>query len=329
LASTTYANYDYKDYLSEVPGYQRKDTATLLARAKAAAGLLYDPQEQAAAKTAKNNELQSIINTQKIKRANAGLDESLSFNNAQAKKAAAVRAAGSGAIGSSGLTDYLNNEADTATQAQRIAAAASMAGNLSDEATRYQGDVTNTNQTYTDIAANRGNAQQTLYNQFEDAQDTAEQNWLQNALQVALGIGSGVNAAADINMRAANEEARLKEQKYEADLPYNAMTQYQLASIDLDTAKAFGKKTGGKTTAAKESSGKNTGGAISQNGIYGLRDVANQYGVNVGYDANSGNITVGNKTYTPTTLASMGGFLKDGRWQLPASSINGMLGGHI
>ncbi len=113
----TLATYNFSDYLSQIGSYNRKDSATLLERAKAAANLLYNTQTQETNRQAKLNELQSITNTQKIKRANAGVDDSLAYNNAQSKKAAAIRAAGSGAVGSSGLTDYLNNETDTATQA--------------------------------------------------------------------------------------------------------------------------------------------------------------------------------------------------------------------
>ncbi len=323
------ATYSFADYLSQVPGYKRKDPTTLQSRATAAANLAFDPQRQETERQAKLNELQTINNMQKIKRANAGVDESLAYNNAEAKKAANIRAASSGAVGSSGLSDYLGSLADQATQAQRLNIAATLAGNLTDEASRYQGQIDDTNQTLSDIETNRGNTIQTLYGQYEDAQDTAENNWNQNALSIALGIGEGELNTADLNQRKVIEDNRIKEQKYEADLPYNAMTQYQLASIDLDTAKTFGKKTGGTKTAQRESSGKNTGGAVSNNGVYGLRDVASQYGVNVGYDAGSGNVTVGSKVYTPATLAAMGGFIDNGRWQLPASSINGILGGHI
>lgn len=319
------ATYSFADYLSQIPGYKRKDASTLQGRATAAANLAFDPQRQETERQAKLNELQTINNTQKIKRANVGVDESLAYNDAQAKRAAAIRAASAGAVGSSGLSDYLKSEVDKSTQAQRLNVAATLAGNLTDEASRYQGQIDDTNQTLSDIETNRGNTAETLYGQLEDKQDELESNWGQNALSIALGIGEGELNAADLNQRKAIEDNRIAAQLYEATLPYNSMTQYQLASLDLDTAKAFGKKTGGKATAKRESSGKNTGGLIGNNGIYGLRNVANQFGINVGYDAGSGNVTVGNKTYTPATLASMGGFLQNGRWQLPASSINGMM----
>ena len=312
------ATYNFSDYLSQINPFNRKDSSTLLTRAKAAANLLYDPQKQEANRQAKLDELQSITNTQKIKRANAGVDESLAYNNAQAKKAAAIRAAGSGAIGSSGLTDYLNNEADTATQAQRMNIAATLAGNLTDEASRYQGVVDNTNQTLSDIETNRGTTSETLYNQYEDAQDAAETAWDTNALSIALGIGSGVNTAADINMRQANAAAALKEQRYEADLPYKALTQYQKGTLDLDTTKTMGRT----PNSVRNISGDGSITYDVPSGGVGLRQYAEAAGKSVGYDSSTGNISVGNKTLTSTDLKNMGGYIgSNGRWVIPQSAI--------
>ena len=349
--ATSPATYDYSSYLSQVGNYKRKDPATLLSRATAAANLLYDPQRVAEEQAAQTNEIEHINNLAKLKASNVGVEDSLAYNNAQAKKAAAIRAAGSGAIGSSGLADYLNNEADAATQAQRLNIAATLAANNAAEINSY-GTLSRQSQTnLKNIEANRGNTANTLYNQYEDAQDAAENAWNTNAQQTAIGIGSGEMTAADINMRADNAAKALAEQRYEADLPYNAMTQYQKGQLDLDTTVAMGKTSGGKSSSGSSGSGSRSSSGYSANSTVpsapvaktvkagtainlsntstpvSLRDAAAAKGINVGYDASTGSVTIGRKTYSKAQLTAMGGYISNGRWKLPASSLGSILAG--
>jgi len=317
--------YSFRSDLSQVPGYQRESTASLLARAKAAADLAADPQKQQAQRLATQNERDYYNNLQKMKASNVGTNAALNYGNQQAKKTAAARAINSGAIGSSGLQDYLNNEADIATQAQRLNIAATQSANANAANTDYQGRVNDMNTLLSDIETNRGKTASSLYQDYEAAQDAAQQSWNQNALNVALGIGSGELNAADLAQRKANEAAQVASQLYVAELPYNALTQYQKGQLDLDTTIAMGKTTGSKSNSggsSRSSSGTNYTG---NNGVYSLRDVASQNGINVAYDSNSGNVTIGNRTYSPSTLTAMGGYISNGRWQLPSSIINGIL----
>jgi len=324
---TVTANYDFADYLASVPSYKRKDSTTLQNRATTAANLIYDPQKSEQQRAAAWNESQHINNMQKLKASNVGIDDSLAYNNAQAKKAAAVRSAGSGAVGSSGLTDYLNNEADASTQAQRLNIAAMLAANNTAEVQDYSTLDRQSQEKLGDIETLRGQTSSSLYDTYEDAQDTAENNWNQNALSVALGIGTGEMTAADLNGRQENEANRILESKYEADLPYNAMTQYQKGQLDLDTTVAMGKTagSGSSSKSKKSSSGSSSSNRNSQ--LYGLRSYAEQSGKNVSYDANTGNVTVGSNTFTPANLQSLGGYINNsGRWVLPASALGTIMG---
>lgn len=60
--------------------------------------------------------------------------------------------------------------------------------------------------------------------------------------------------------------------------------------------------------------------------LIGLRASAEGQGSNVGWDAKSGNVTVGDKQYTSQQLQSMGGQMVNDSWQLPQNAIQSMLG---
>jgi len=324
---TVKANYDFADYLASVPSYNRKNSATLQDRATTAANLIFDPQRAEQRRAGAWNETQHINNMQKLKASTVGVEDALAYNNAQAKKAAAVRSAGSGAVGSSGLTDYLNNEADASTQAQRLNIAATLAANNTAEVQDYSTLDRQSQEKLGDIETLRGQTSSSLYDTYEDAQDTAENNWNQNALSVALGIGSGEMQAADLNGRQLNEANRIAESRYEADLPYNAMTQYQQGQLDLDTTVAMGKTAGSKSSSSSKKSSSSSSNSNNSNQVYGLRGYAEQSGKTVGYDANTGNVTVGSKTFTPANLQSLGGYINNsGRWVLPKSALGTIMG---
>ena len=300
------ATYDFAQYLAQVPGYKRKDDATLQNRATTSANLVFDPQKSEQERQVKTNEMQSIINTQKLKRANVGIDEALAYSNSQAKKANAIRAVGSGAVGSSGLSDYLNSLADTSMQTQKLNVAANMRGSLEDEALRYSDIYQQSQGKLGEIEKLRGQTSSSLYNTLEDAQDTAENSWNQNALQVALGIGSGQMQAADLNGRQANEAARIAESRYEAELPYNKMTKAQEA-------------TESRLTVAQQG-----GVAPNPNTATSIRSYVEGQGGQVQWNANDGSVTVGNTTLTAADLAKQGK-LVNGRWQLPLSTVQKMM----
>lgn len=318
--------YDFEDYLSQIPDYKRKDSDALKNRASTVANLVYDPQRSEQERQAKWNEMQQINKMQQLKASNAGVEESLAYNNSQAKKAAAIRSASAGAVGSSGLNEYLKNQADASTEAQRLNVAAILAQNKNAAINEYSLIDRQTQDKLAEIEDLRGRSAANLYEEYEAAQDTAENDWKRNALNVALGIGEGNAAAADLNLRKNIEDNRIAAQLYEATLPYRAMTQNQIAQLDLDTAKAFGKTTKSNQKNNYGSSGSKAATLyVNDANSHNLRDVASRYGFNVGYDAQSGNVTVGNKVYSPQTLAAMGGFISNGRWQLPSSSINSLL----
>jgi len=246
------ASYNYSDYLYQVPDYQRKDESVLKNRATTAANLVFDPQKAEQERAAQWNEAMHINNMRKLKTGNVGTYQALALSNAQARRAANIRAANSGAIGASGLTDYLNNQADIQTEAQRLNIAATLAANNAAEVNSFDTTSRQDQSKLSDIEKFRGQTSSSLYDQYNSAEDDRENAWRQNALQVALGIGSGEMQAADINQRADTEAARIAQMKYDTDmgykiaqLPYDKMTQYDQARTYLDSANIFGQAPGG------------------------------------------------------------------------------------
>lgn len=63
-----------------------------------------------------------------------------------------------------------------------------------------------------------------------------------------------------------------------------------------------------------------------EDGMTVLRDLADANNVNLGWDANTRNVLVGDKQYTREQMQQMGGVLNDGRWSLPTDTANSMFG---
>jgi hypothetical protein len=304
-------SYDFAKYLAQVPTYRRKDDTTLQNRATTSANLIFDPQRAETERQRQWQEAQHINNMQKLKASQAGVEEALAYNEAQQKKANAIRAAASGAIGSSGLNDYLNNETDKAMQGQRLNIAATLAANRDAEINEYSVLDRQLLDKLSEIEKLRGQTSGALLQDLIAAEDARETDWQKNALQVALGIGSGELQAADLNFRERNAREQAELQRYIADLgykeamlPYNNMTKYQQATEDRLTKEMMGGIPGENPET-----------------LVGLRDYANKKGVNVDWDASTGNVIIGNKTVTPETLISMGAVLdaNDNRWKLSQS----------
>lgn len=304
-------SYDFAKYLAQVPTYRRKDDTTLQNRATTSANLIFDPQRAETERQRQWQEAQHINNMQKLKASQAGVEEALAYNEAQQKKANAIRAAASGAIGSSGLNDYLNNETDKAMQGQRLNIAATLAANRDAEINEYSVLDRQLLDKLSEIEKLRGQTSGALLQDLIAAEDARETDWQKNALQVALGIGSGELQAADLNFRERNAREQAELQRYIADLgykeamlPYNNMTKYQQATEDRLTKEMMGGIPGENPET-----------------LVGLRDYANKKGVNVDWDASTGNVIIGNKTVTPETLVSMGAVLdaNDNRWKLSQS----------
>lgn len=68
------------------------------------------------------------------------------------------------------------------------------------------------------------------------------------------------------------------------------------------------------------------GGAPGITGTVTLTDYVTQRGLSApSWDASTGNITLNGKTYTPDQLKNAGGYLQNGRWQLPESVVASMM----
>jgi hypothetical protein len=304
-------SYDFAEYLAQVPQYKRKKDSDLLQRATTSADLVFDPQRSETERQRQWQEAQHINAMQGLKASQSGIDETLAYNAAQRKKANAIRAASAGAIGSSGLSDYLNAETDKALEGQRLSIAATLAANQGAERANYALADRQGLEKLSELERLRGQTKANVYENLLADEDARATDWDMNALQVALGIGSGELQGADLAFREQNAADSLSLQKYIADLPYNKMTKYQKAMEDRLTKELMGGIPG-----------------TNPNAIVGLRAYAEGQGYNVGWDAATGNVTVGNKTLTPDTLRNQYGAIldaSDGRWKIPQSQMAALL----
>jgi hypothetical protein len=60
-------------------------------------------------------------------------------------------------------------------------------------------------------------------------------------------------------------------------------------------------------------------------GTVTLKDYVDANGGSLAWDANTGNVTLNGRTYTPTQLENAGGYIQNGRWQLPESIVKSMM----
>jgi len=300
------STYDFASYLAQVPTYRRKDDATLQQRADTSANLIFDPQRAEIERQRQWQEAQHINNMQKLKASQAGVEETLAYNEAKAKKANAIRAAASGAIGSSGLNDYLNNEIDKALQGQRLNIAATLAANRDAEIGNYLLTDKQSLGKLSEIERLRGQTKSSLFQDLLANEDARQTAWDANALQVALGIGSGELQARDLAFRKQNAKDQIELQRYLAELPYNNMTKYQQATEDRLTKEMMG------------------GIPADPNTATGLRSYIEKHGGYVDWDEKTGNVNVNGTIYTPDQLGQIGK-LVNGRWVLPLSKVQQMM----
>lgn len=103
-----------------------------------------------------------------------------------------------------------------------------------------------------------------------------------------------------------------------------------LASALVNAAKTAANKQKADTPSNKSSTSTTTtkstpNYSTNNNYLVGLRDAAEGSGINVGWDANTGNVSLNQQQYTPQQLSSMGGKLENDKWSLPSSAVNALI----
>ncbi len=321
------ADYNFSDYLSEVPDYESTTTlAERIAQAKAASNLAYDPVRQEQERQRRYNEMTNYNAQNKLNASQTGIDKTLQYNASQAKKANAINSAARGGGNSDGLSAYLNNQTDTALAGQKLNIASGLATDKFNQDQSYQQQDRESQQTLNNIETQRGNAAEVYLTNMNNAEAERENAWKMNALNVANAIGSGEMTAEDINARLQMAADSIANQQYianlgleEAKLPWTmGMTPYQKDQSAQSWTDLMGGLPGGD----------------SNNNQVGLSLYASSYtGANaptVGWDSSSGNVIIKNsagtaKTYTPETLTNMGAVLDNGRWKMTESTARQLL----
>ena len=65
---------------------------------------------------------------------------------------------------------------------------------------------------------------------------------------------------------------------------------------------------------------------MADNAMVILKDIADKNNATLGWDANTKNVTVNDKTYTPEQLTAMGGKVENNRWMFDANTANNLVG---
>lgn len=326
------ADYNYQDYLGQVPEYQQtKTSAEMLAQAKAASNLAYDPIRQEAERQRKFNEMQQYNTMNKLNSSQAGLDKTLAFSESQAKKANAINAAARGGKASDGLSSYLNNLTDTALAGQRLNIQARLNADKYNAEQNYLQQDADSQKTLSNIEAQRGNAQQVYYTNQEDLEANRKFQWDTNALNVANAIGAGVMNAEDINARLQMAADSIASQERIAEM--NNQAAMDRASLEWDRGPTWAQKDASARAWTELFGG--LPGYDENTGQVGLSSYASAFGgqansPTVGWDANSGNVIIKNasgitNSYTPETLTGMGAVLVDGRWKMSQATADQLL----
>lgn len=128
------------------------------------------------------------------------------------------------------------------------------------------------------------------------------------------------------DQQLALELAKMAENRYGVDmkttlslLPYFMNTKLEDDKLVLDWTKTMGQ-------VPQYGPGEKVSmGDLNQ--IVGLRQYAENAGIDVGWDPATGNVFIGSQSYTPAQLKGMGAQLVNDRWQIPQSKIDELLYG--
>ena len=141
--------------------------------------------------------------------------------------------------------------------------------------------------------------------------------------QLTTAIFDQLNSS---DQQLALELAKMAENRYGVDmqttlglLPYFMNTKLEDDKLVLDWTKTMGQ-------VPQYGPGEKVSmGDLDQ--IVGLRQYAENAGMDVGWDPATGNVFIGSQSYTPAQLKGMGAQLVNDRWQIPQSKIDELLYG--
>lgn len=141
--------------------------------------------------------------------------------------------------------------------------------------------------------------------------------------QLTTAIFDQLNSS---DQQLALELAKMAENRYGVDmqttlslLPYFMNTKLEDDKLVLDWTKTMGQ-------VPQHGPGEKVSmGDLDQ--IVGLRQYAENAGIDVGWDPATGNVFIGSQSYTPAQLRGMGAQLVNDRWQIPQSKIDELLYG--
>jgi len=141
--------------------------------------------------------------------------------------------------------------------------------------------------------------------------------------QLTTAIFDQLNSS---DQQLALELAKMAENRYGVDmqttlglLPYFMNTKLEDDKLVLDWTKTMGQ-------VPQYGPGEKVSmGDLDQ--IVGLRQYAENAGMDVGWDPATGNVFIGSQSYTPAQLKDMGAQMVNDRWQIPQSKIDELLYG--
>jgi len=296
-------NYEQalRDIMNQMPKYTPRSDEELLKEATQYANLQIDPQIQALNRALEQIRQAAQARQEMINANYAGFQDSVNrLLDERARQATESAIARGG--GRSGQVEWLTaqQQAPILDQAAKVEAQKTAA--LNEIANALGLSETQAAAQMQELEARRGELQSqqlSALRQLEHANATGNWQMAQQATQ----------ALAELAMQA---------KQYDRDyalalLPYYQMTEAERQGQLYDWANLMGEVPGNIPGGA-------SGGAVP------LRSYASGLGASIGYDAATGKVIIGNKSFSAAELEAAGGYNQGGHWYLPQSWVDQQLG---
>ena len=291
-----------RDLMGSAPSYTPPSEAELTGQARQWAELQVNPQISALGRA--QEQAQQALQSQRgqVQASYAGMEEKVDRTMQEAAQKALESAISRGG-GRSGAVEWLTNKLQQPVAEQFTGAQAQQAQELADIASRGSLLQEQYGTQETELEGRLGQLEANRLAELRNlSQAQASGNW-QQVLQSTQNLATMATQAQQF---AQGQAASM--------LPYYTQTETQRQAQPRDWASTIGEVPEAPSNA-------------SSAGSVPLRAFASERGASIDYDPSSNSVIINGRRYSSDTLEAMGGTFNNGRWQLPQSVADALIGG--
>ena len=291
-----------RDLIGSAPSYTPPSEAELTEQARQWAELQVNPQISALQRAAEQQSQALQSRQGQVEASYAGMEDTVNRTMQEAAQRALESAISRGG-GRSGTVEWLTGKLQQPVAEQFAGAQAQKAQELADIASR--GSLLQ-EQYGTQEQELEGRLGQLEANRLAELRNLSQAQATGNWQQMLQSTQNLANMATQAQQFAQSQVASM--------LPYYTLTEAQRQAQPIDWASIIGEMPETPTNA-------------SSAGSVPLRAFATERGASIDYDPSSDTVIINGRSYSSDVLEAMGGSFNNGRWQLPQSVANVLIGG--